>query len=46
MDHLAVMRGRAECHQHSNGWKKHVACIMSPSDAVYIENRRGPRTDP
>ncbi len=46
MDHLAVMRGRAECHQHSNGWKKHVACIMSPSDAVYIEKSRGPRMDP
>ncbi len=39
LDHLVEMRDRAVC-------QKSFACMMGPSDVVYVEKRRGPRTDP
>ncbi len=42
LDHLVEMRDRAVCHQHSNGTQH---SMMGPSDVVYVEKRRGPRTD-
>ncbi len=40
LDHLVEKRDRAVCHQCSNGRRIHV------SDVVYVDKRRGPRTDP
>ncbi len=43
---LVEMRDKAVCHQHSNGREIPCACMMGPSDVVYVEKRSGPRTDP
>ncbi len=45
LDHLVEKRDRAVCHQRSNGRRSHVPVMMGPSDVVYVEKRRGPRTD-
>ncbi len=42
LDPLVEMRDRAVCHQRSNGRRN----MIGPSDVVYVEKRRGPRTNP
>ncbi len=46
LDHLIEKRDRAVCHQCNNGRKSHVPVWWDPVDVVYVEKRRGTRTDP
>ncbi len=46
VDHQVEKRDRAVCHRRSNDRRKPCACMMGPSDVVYVEKRRGPRTEP
>ncbi len=44
LDHLVEMRDRAVCHQRRNVGNHML--YDGTSDVVYVEKRRGPRTDP
>ncbi len=46
LDHLVEKRDRAVCHRRSNGRRSHVPVWWVPVIVVYVEKRRGPRTDP
>ncbi len=45
LDHQVEKRDRAACHRCSND-RRACACMMGPSDVVYVEKRRGQEPNP